>query len=1185
MALPLGGCHEIAPTMDDQRKRNTLKKLFHKESTKMDLHKDPVPNAPADGDNAPMMGVELSTSTSLSDAASSASQLFHQSESSQAFQEACEIAEQLFGIVKDVSEATELLSPLKSASALMMRGIQAVRAVHSNSTSWVDLCNDLLPHVSQMEEWKGQLEKKGVIVSRGCLAVLNQYLNIAAEIIKTAAEYGAKRANFLGLLRRAGTVQTEKEEIARLRQKATNMWQAFIAAMNMDVFHGVDQIQAQLAMPGALAATLTRSIGVSVSRTAYGTKLDICEEGTRAEVLMEIRTWATSVATDGQIFWLKGAGGTGKSTIAATMTREWSQQGTLAGRFFFSPNNVAERTTDNFCLTIAEDIAVNQPILNGTVRQAIISTPLDHFSFDQQFDRLVIRPLLAYPYMHSLYIVIDALDNCEDLDQRERLLETLMRFLPSAKQVKMLLTSRPLQDITAMVNGCPLVDSGHAELLDSQDKAHKDIEIYVERKLGNHPMVSAEQRHMIVEQSGGLFLYAATICRLLKDLRRPTLLRAVTFSGSPQGLAQRMDELYLSILKQVCVDNTLDESFMEVLSMIIMAFQPLSINTISEYLPGNEYVAHTVQSLGAVLKTDGPDHSIKVLHPTFREFLLSDKERATGFLVNPVESHVKLAYGCIGVLEDLLCCNVIQIDPKLQSTPLNATIPDLGSRLAQYISPAAEYASVFWTHHVEASDPDDSRLLWSRVLRFLSEMLLNWVELMSWKGEVVRCIDGLSRLHTKAKQISSESLDILSHDDMLTIRQAHQFVVYHQDVISESALQVYSVALFFTPYDSPIFEHYRAHYHSRRPTIIAPYITDWGNHVTLGNHAGTVELVLLSPDGTRFISAGKCRSTGFGGSELFLWDIETGALIRRLSQGQRIGRCRFSPDGQYLAFQAEFQLHVHSSKTGEPTMSPIEFSLDEYHRVYHFFSQGRPYITWLSLSLARIVNFKTGRSVRLVYLARDVHCTSVSLDGRRLATMHIVPDSGTQITLWDWTTFTSITTIMDSQHLNDGLLSADGARLASWNLDSLRLWNVSTDKGFEKPVELEGGFVCVSFSLYGKYFARLSRADLKVWDCESGACVLTETVSADGTIESGGYNISFAGNEQKLALTTGKWSEEPIVRIWALPSGQPLDPMTPSHPTRGRSSLCQLSADWTKWILATRDNELNLYNLQEINKR
>ncbi|KAG8792470.1 hypothetical protein FRC17_008592, partial [Serendipita sp. 399] len=108
---------------------------------------------------------------------------------------------------------------------------------------------------------------------------------------------------------------------------------------------------------------------------AYGERVELCEDGTRTGVITTIKDWANDCETTKQIFWLNDAAGTGKSTIAATLAREWHRSGCLTGRFFFSPDSVVTKTTSEFCIAVAQDIITNQPGIQEIVQAAIEATP------------------------------------------------------------------------------------------------------------------------------------------------------------------------------------------------------------------------------------------------------------------------------------------------------------------------------------------------------------------------------------------------------------------------------------------------------------------------------------------------------------------------------------------------------------------------------------------------------------------------------------------------------------------------------------------------------------------------------------------------------------------------------------------------------------------------------------------
>ena len=82
----------------------------------------------------------------------------------------------------------------------------------------------------------------------------------------------------------------------------------------------------------------------------------LCLQNTRVDILKEIRAWA-----DGQdercIFWLNGLAGTGKSTIARTIAREYYTQERLGASFFFSRDDGDTNHASKFFTTIAVQLA------------------------------------------------------------------------------------------------------------------------------------------------------------------------------------------------------------------------------------------------------------------------------------------------------------------------------------------------------------------------------------------------------------------------------------------------------------------------------------------------------------------------------------------------------------------------------------------------------------------------------------------------------------------------------------------------------------------------------------------------------------------------------------------------------------------------------------------------------------
>jgi hypothetical protein len=95
-----------------------------------------------------------------------------------------------------------------------------------------------------------------------------------------------------------------------------------------------------------------------------------CLLDTRVDLLQDIYSWA-----DGQdercIFWLNGLAGTGKSTIARTVARNYFEQKRLGASFFFSRGGGDVGHAGKFVISIALKLASSVPCLDQYVCDAI----------------------------------------------------------------------------------------------------------------------------------------------------------------------------------------------------------------------------------------------------------------------------------------------------------------------------------------------------------------------------------------------------------------------------------------------------------------------------------------------------------------------------------------------------------------------------------------------------------------------------------------------------------------------------------------------------------------------------------------------------------------------------------------------------------------------------------------------
>jgi hypothetical protein len=143
----------------------------------------------------------------------------------------------------------------------------------------------------------------------------------------------------------------------------------------------------------------------------------------------------------------------------------------------------------------------------------------------------------------------------------------------------------------------------------------------------------------LVENAKGLFIWAATACRFIREGKRFTKSRlavvlesGVTSTSAPE---KHLNEIYSTVLNHAISLDYNDQEKEELYSMLryklgsmVVLFSPLSIYSLSRllHLPKEE-VDQILEDLHAIL--DIPENLIRPLrlhHPSFRDFLL-DKNR------------------------------------------------------------------------------------------------------------------------------------------------------------------------------------------------------------------------------------------------------------------------------------------------------------------------------------------------------------------------------------------------------------------------------------------------------------------------------------------------------------------------------------------------------------------------------
>ena len=390
----------------------------------------------------------------------------------------------------------------------------------------------------------------------------------------------------------------------------------------------------------------------------------------------------------------------------------------------------------------------------------------------QQFDALILHPLgkiqLDLPKSASIVIVIDALDECD----REEDIRIIIRLLSQAQriasvQLKFLLTSRPelpirlgFEDIRGKYEGLTL-----HQIPESVVK--EDISVFLEYELATirddyHKSIKSNRRHLpdnwpghtnvqiLVEMAFPLFIFAATVCRFIRDRRfgQPDQQLAKVLKYQTKSQASKLDATYLPVLNQLLIGVTgsekqdIIEQFKQVVGSIVILASPLSATSLDQLLgvPQGTVDSRTDLLHSVLSIPSDPNQPIRVLHLSFRDFLVDPERCETNpFSVNENQTHQIIANCCIRLMSSSLKQNICGLEsPGILKTEVAS------SRVDQFLPPEVKYACLYWIQHLQKSSTQLKD--YGQVHQFLQAHLIHWFEALGWMGKTSEGIEAILSL-------------------------------------------------------------------------------------------------------------------------------------------------------------------------------------------------------------------------------------------------------------------------------------------------------------------------------------------------------------------------------------------------------------------------------------------------------
>lgn len=651
-------------------------------------------------------------------------------------------------------------------------------------------------------------------------------------------------------------------------------------------------------------------------------QLPSCLENTRVDVLSRIQGW---IDGDGErrLYWLKGMAGTGKSTIALTIARNYAMHKRPGASFFFSRGGGDLASANKFVVTIAAQLSRTLPGFQKHLDHALATNrDVLNKGIYNQWETLVLEPLKQLSndgFRCPIAIIVDALDECENDRHVADLIECFQEAAAiEHAPVRIFVTSRPESAINHEFTTVPRDMRQDLVLHDIEDSiVNRDLHLFYQYRLKNiarrfhlgDAVYSDHTVETLVESSHCLFIYAATVCRFIEELeedahdRLSLILDSKNLSPRP---TKRLDDMYTKVLEHSwprSAELTPEEKtkrkrrFSRIVGSIVMLCDVLSTVDLASILSTSvDEVRWALQSLHSVLDVpEDESKPIRLLHPSFRDFLLDPVRCQTEmFSIDDKEIHGRLFHDCLLLMKNHLKRNMCKLDhPGIRAYDMHKADVD------SFIPRSVQYACRYWLYHLQQNGFKFSADACLGLEEFFNTSFLYWLETLSVLRRfseavaMIRLLDTrlspspssrfsssstswLPKTKTKMKAQEKDKEKNASHTPSLqeTVHDAARFAMANAAIIEEAPLQIYCSALVFSPEKSII----RRLYSRRIPSwvLLHPVVRrDWTPYSRTLVNPERVNSIAFSPD-AQLLASGSCDNT------IQLWNAATGRKVRSM---------------------------------------------------------------------------------------------------------------------------------------------------------------------------------------------------------------------------------------------------------------------------------------------------------------
>ena len=472
-----------------------------------------------------------------------------------------------------------------------------------------------------------------------------------------------------------------------------------------------------------------------------------CMAGTREQILDELEKWAIHDTTP-NVCWLNGMAGTGKTSIAHTLSERLDEKQMLGASFFCSRSaSQAVRDASLIIPTIAAKLSQASPLLRSEMVQTIEREPDvgSMHMLSKQFRLLLVEPIQrALGLSVKIYkiVVIDALDECTNLGTVEKLVQAIVDYSPDLP-LKFFISSRETTKfLTAFHHNPahrPKILSLHSV---ERTVVQEDIKLYLHTSLSDivqrrpQPLCwpPPNEFETLLERSDKLFIYAATAVRYIgaPDVDFRKRLAHITRLTPARMNTGIIDSLYNDIVRQAFhCELQPDEvsARRETLSAVVFLLVPLSLDAITSLLGMDGLETQVALApFQSVIHVPTADASlVTIFHTSFLEFIVDPSRCEKHFRLDQSECNRMLTVQCLRCLNRSLERNVWNLSRNL--TISSSHEPNANPE-------ALRYSCLHWASHLAqaltaALAQNAVAEIQALVSTFVDQHLLHWFEYLS----------------------------------------------------------------------------------------------------------------------------------------------------------------------------------------------------------------------------------------------------------------------------------------------------------------------------------------------------------------------------------------------------------------------------------------------------------------------